>query len=292
VCSSDLLRFDFTQPKAIPREQLTQIENEINARVAEGAPVTWEVMDLEQAKKTGATALFGEKYPDRVRVVTMGTFSRELCGGTHLANTGQVGLCKVVGEESVAAGTRRITVLTGEKALEKIRHDEQMLVELAQLVKSPRVEDLPHRVSALVEEVRTLKQHLSKLNSQAAVGLVDELVAKAIDVDGVKIITHQIEEGDADLLRSHIDQLRRKVSPLAVLLATGGEGKVVLIAGLSKELVEKGVNAVEWVKAAAKIVGGGGGGRPDLAQAGGKHADKLPQALTEAVTYLRQKLAG
>jgi alanyl-tRNA synthetase len=287
---ADWLRFDFTQPKAISREQLTQIENEINARVAEGAPVTWEVMDLEQAKKTGATALFGEKYPDRVRVVTMGEFSRELCGGTHLANTGQVGLCKIVGEESVAAGTRRITALTGEKALEKIRHDEAMLVELAQLVKTARVEDLPHRVSALVEDVRTLKQQLSKLNTQAAAGLVDELVAKAIDVSGVKVITYQIEDGDADLLRSHIDQLRRKVSPLAVLLATGREGKVVLIAGLSKELVEKGLNAVDWVKAAAKIVGGGGGGRPDLAQAGGKDASKVPQALVEAATYLRQKL--
>ncbi|HTI50632.1 MAG TPA: alanine--tRNA ligase [Planctomycetaceae bacterium] len=289
---ADWLRFDFTQPKAIPREQLTVIENEINARIAEGAPVTWEVMDLEQAKKSGATALFGEKYPDRVRVVTMGDFSRELCGGTHLSNTGQVGLCKIVGEESVAAGTRRITALTGEKALEKIRHDESMLVELAQLVKAPRVEDLPHRVATLVEEVRTLKQNLSKLNTQAAVGLVDELVAKAVDVGGVKIITHQLEAGDADLLRSHIDQLRRKISPLAVLLASGADGKVLLIAGLSKELVERGLSAVDWVKASAKAVGGGGGGRPDLAQAGGKHADKLPQALSDAVEYLRQKLGA
>src|SRR5262249_45042436 len=156
---ADWLRFDFTQPKAIPREQLTQIENEVNARVAEGSPVTWEVMDLDVAKKAGATALFGEKYPDRVRVVTMGNFSRELCGGTHLANTGQVGLCKIIGEESVAAGTRRITALTGEKALEKVRHDEQMLVDPAQLVHAPRVEDLPQRVSALVEEVRTLRQN-------------------------------------------------------------------------------------------------------------------------------------
>jgi alanyl-tRNA synthetase len=289
---ADWLRFDFTQPRAIPRAQLTAIENEINARIAEGAPVTWEVMDLEQAKKSGATALFGEKYPDRVRVVTMGNFSRELCGGTHLSNTGQVGLCKIVGEESVAAGTRRITALTGEKALEKIRHDESMLAELAQLVKAPRVEDLPHRVAALVEEVRTLKQSLSKLNTQAAVGLVDELVAKAVDVGGVRIITHQFESGDADLLRSHIDQLRRKISPLAVLLASGADGKVLLIAGLSKELVERGLSAVDWVKASAKAVGGGGGGRPDLAQAGGKHADKLPQALSDAVDYLRQKLGA
>src|SRR5262249_23640976 len=200
----DWLRFDFTQPRAISREQLVEIENLINGRVAEGATVSSEIMSLDAAKKSGATALFGEKYPDRVRVVTMGGFSRELCGGTHLSNTGQVGLCKIIGEESVAAGTRRVTALTGERALEKVRHDEQMLVDLAQLVKAPRVEELPHRVSALVEEVRTLKQHLSKLSTQAAVGLVDELVASAIDIAGVKVIARQLEDQDADGLRSQI----------------------------------------------------------------------------------------
>ncbi|MSR56791.1 MAG: alanine--tRNA ligase [Planctomycetaceae bacterium] len=289
---ADSLRFDFTQPKAISREQLQVIETEINARIAEGAPVTWEVMDLAEAKKGGATALFGEKYPDRVRVVTMGSFSRELCGGTHLSNTGQVGLCKIVAEESVAAGTRRITALTGEKALEKIRHDEQTLLELAQLVKVPRVEDLPHRVSALIDELRTLKQLLHKLTDQAATGLVEELVAKAIEVGGVKIIAYQNDDWNSDQMRSQIDQLRRKVSPLAVILASGAEGKVTLIAGLGKELVEKKLSAVDWVKAAAKAVNGGGGGRPDLAQAGGKHPEKLPQALADAVEYLRGKLGS
>ncbi|MBI3864960.1 MAG: alanine--tRNA ligase [Planctomycetia bacterium] len=286
----DWLRFDFTQPRAISREQLVEIENRINARVAEGATVSAEVMDLEAARKSGATALFGEKYPDRVRVVSMGDFSRELCGGTHLSNTGQVGLCKIVGEESVAAGTRRITALTGGKALEKVRHDEQLLIELAQLVKAPRIEDLAQRVSSLVEEVRTLKQNLHKASAQAAVGLVDELIAKAVDVGGVKIIVHQAADWDADTMRAHIDQLRGKVSPLAVLFGSGGEGKVVLIAALSKELVEKGLSAGDWVKAAAKVVGGGGGGRPDLAQAGGKVPEKLPQALAEGLEFLRSKL--
>lgn len=286
----DWLRFDFTQPKAIPREQLVEIENEVNARIAEGATVSAAVMDLDAARKSGATALFGEKYPDRVRVVSMGDFSRELCGGTHLSNTGQVGLCKIVGEESVAAGTRRVTALTGSKALEKVRHDEQLLIEIAQLVKSPRVEDLPQRVSALVEEVRTLRQNVHKLSAQSAVGLVEELLEKAIDVSGVKVIIHQATGLDADAMRSHIDQLRRKVSPLAVLFGSAGDGKVLLIGGLSKELIERGLNAVDWIKAAAKAVGGGGGGRPDLAQAGGKHPDKLPQALTDAIEYLRGKL--
>jgi alanyl-tRNA synthetase len=220
----------------------------------------------------------------------MGDFSRELCGGTHLSNTGQVGLCKIIGEESVAAGTRRITALTGGKALEKVRHDEQLLVELAQTVKAPRVEDLPQRVSALVEEVRTLRQNLHKLSAQAAVGQVDELLGDAVDVAGLKIIVRQVEDWDADMMRSQIDELRRKVSPLAVLLGSATDGKVLLVAALSKDLVERGLSAGDWVKAAAKAVGGGGGGRPDLAQAGGKFPDKLPQAMTDAVEFLRGKL--
>jgi alanyl-tRNA synthetase len=286
----DLLRFDFTQPRAIPREQLVDIENEVNARVAEGAIISAELMDLDAARKSGATALFGEKYPDRVRVVSMGDFSRELCGGTHLNNTGQVGLCKIIGEESVAAGTRRITALTGGKALEKVRHDEQLLVEIAQLVKAPRVEELSQRVSAIVEEVRTLRQNLQKLSAQAAVGQVDEFVEKGVEVAGVKIIAQQVADWDADMMRSQIDELRRKISPLAVLFGSAADGKVLLVATLSKDLVERGLSAVDWIKAAAKAVGGGGGGRPDLAQAGGKFAEKLPQAMTDAVEYLRGKL--
>jgi alanyl-tRNA synthetase len=201
---NDQLRFDFTQPRPIPREQLIEIENEINRRVAEGAPVTWEVMDIDDAKKAGATALFGEKYPDRVRVVTMGGFSKELCGGTHLSNTGQVGLCKLVGEESVAAGTRRITALTGERALEKVRHDEELLVQLAQTVKAPRIEDLPQRVTALVEEVRDLRRNLAKLTERSAADIVGELVEKAVDVSGVKVIAHQADDLNADTMRSLI----------------------------------------------------------------------------------------
>ncbi|MBS0263861.1 MAG: alanine--tRNA ligase [Planctomycetes bacterium] len=288
----DTLRFDFSHPKAISREQLIEIENRMNARVAEGATVTAQIMDLDDAKKSGATALFGEKYPDRVRVVSMGEFSRELCGGTHLSNTGQVGLCKIVGEESVAAGTRRITALTGTKALEKVRHDEQLLVELAQIVKAPRVDELTQRVTSLVEEVRTLKQNLQKANAKAAVGLLDELLAKAVDVGGVKVVVHHGTDWDADTMRAHVDQLRAKVAPLAVLFGSGSEGKVLLISALSKELVDRGLSAVDWVKAAAKFVGGGGGGRPDLAQAGGKSPEKLAQALSEGLEFLKGKLSA
>jgi alanyl-tRNA synthetase len=213
-----------------------------------------------------------------------------LCGGTHLSNTGQVGLCKLVSEESVAAGTRRITALTGVRALQKIREDEQLLLNLAQQVKAPRVEDLPQRVEALLEELKTLKRELSKHTAQAAAGLVDELVANALDIGGIKVITHRCDEWDADSMRAQIDQLRRKASPLAVLLAAGGEGKVLLVASVGKELIDRGISAVDWVKASAKAVGGGGGGRPDLAQAGGKKPEAIPQSLADAVEYLRGRL--
>ena len=287
---ADILRFDFTQPRPIAPAELVQIEDEINARIAEGATVTSQVMDLDDARKSGATALFGEKYPDRVRVVSMGDFSRELCGGTHLTTTGQVGFCKVISEESVAAGTRRITALTGAKALDKVRRDEMLLQDLARVVKAPRTEDLAQRIAALVDEVRSLKQELAKKTSASAAGTIDDLVKQAVDVGGVKIIAHHAPDLDADAMRTHIDQLRRKVSPLAVMLGSGSDGKVLLTAGLSKELVERGLSAVDWVKAAAKVVGGGGGGRPDLAQAGGKLPEKLPEALETGVNYLRTRL--
>jgi len=287
----DHLRFDFTQPKPLTQEQLDEIEERINSRIIEAATVTCEVMDLEAAKKAGATALFGEKYPDRVRVVTMGDFSKELCGGTHLSNTGQIGLCKIIGEESVAKGVRRISALTGPKALRKIREEEALLRNVAALLKSPRIEDIPQRVTALQEEVKTLKRDLAKQATQSAAGTVESLLEQAEKIGDVTVVTQVIENADAEALRTLIDQVRRKAAPSAVLLASGSEGKVTLIAGLTPDLVKRGLNASDWVKAAAKLVGGGGGGRPDLAQAGGKDPAKLPESIAAAKEFARGKLA-
>ncbi len=286
----DTLRFDFTQPKPITDEQLTEIENIINTKVASGAPVTCEVMDQEAAKKAGATALFGEKYPDRVRVVTMGDFSKELCGGTHLTSTGQVGLCKVIAEESVAKGVRRITAYTGPKALQKVRDDEQLLHEVAVALKVSRVEDAPQRVNALLEELRELKRELQKQSSQSAAGLVDTLLAAATKAGETTVVTSLVDNADADTIRGLIDQIRRKSPSAAVLLGSVSDGKVILIAGVTPDLVEKKISASDWVKAAAKAVGGGGGGRPDIAQAGGKTPENLPQSIADGKTYLLQKL--
>ncbi|MDB5388545.1 MAG: alanyl-tRNA synthetase [Planctomycetaceae bacterium] len=290
LVQEDILRFDFTQPKPITDDQLTKIEDIINEKVALGAPVTCEVMDQEAAKKAGATALFGEKYPDRVRVVTMGDFSKELCGGTHLTSTGQVGFCKVVSEESVSKGVRRVTAYTGPKAMRKIREDENLLKEVALAVKAPRLEDAPQRVNAMLEELRELKRELQKQSSQSAANLVETLFAEATKVGDTSVIAALVENFDTDAIRSLIDQLRRKTQSAAVLIGSVSDGKVILIAGLSQDLIAKKVNASDWVKAAAKAVGGGGGGRPDLAQAGGKTPENLPQAIADGKSYILGKL--
>jgi alanyl-tRNA synthetase len=291
LVQEDILRFDFTQPKPITDQQMTEIEDIINEKVALGAPVTCEIMDQEAAKKAGATALFGEKYPDKVRVVTMGDFSKELCGGTHLSSTGQVGLCKLISEESVSKGVRRVTAYTGPKAMQKIRDDENLLKEVAIAVKAPRLEDAPQRVNAMLEELRAAKQELQKQSSQSAASLVETLLTEASKVGETTVVTAVIENGDTDAIRSLIDQIRRKSQSVAVLIGSVSEGKVILIAGLSPDLIAKKLNASDWVKAAAKAVGGGGGGRPDLAQAGGKSPENLPQAIADGKAYLLAKLA-
>jgi len=286
----DWLRFDFTHHSALSPEDLAAIEDETNARILEGAAVRWENMPLADARQAGAIMLFGEKYPDVVRMVSMGTFSRELCGGTHLENTAQVGLLKIVGEESVAAGTRRITALTGLAALEHIRRRETALGEAAAALRC-RPEELPERIGNLANEIRQLKKQLAAGGAASGV-TVDQLLDKGVKLGEVNVIAAEAPGATPDAMRGLIDQLRRKAAPVAVMLgARGEEGKVTLIAGLSRELVERGLDAVQWIRPTAKVVGGGGGGRKDMAQAGGKLPDKLPEALEAAREEINKMLA-
>jgi len=285
----DLLRFDFSHPAAVTAEQLAEIETEVNMKAIEAAPITWRNMPLADARSVGAMMLFGEKYPDVVRVVAVGDFSKELCGGTHLDNSGQVGLFKIVGEESVAAGTRRITALTGPAALEHVRRHERTLSEAAAVLKVP-LDEVPRRVEALAKEIRQLKKRVAA-GAKAEGASADALLAQAGDIGGVKVVVAEVPQATPQVMRELIDQVRRKAAPVAVLLASRqDEGKVTLIAGLSRDLVARGLDAVRWVKQAAAIVDGGGGGRPDLAQAGGKDAEKLPQALETAWRAIREFL--
>ncbi len=289
---NDSLRFDFAHNRALTKAEIEQVEDIINTRIAEGASITTAVMDLDEAKKLGAMALFGEKYPDRVRVVTMGDYSLEFCGGTHLSNTGQVGLCKIISEEPVAKGVRRIVALTGQQALQKIRQTEELLSELVILMKTPQPQDLPRRIETLQNELREAKRELAKQTLQSVSGQVEELIDAAEVVDGVKIITHIPQGATREALRDFADQLRTKGGPAAILLGCEIEGKVALLAAVSKELIKQGVTANDCIKAAAKAVGGGGGGRPDLAEAGGKDPAGLPAAMQAAQEYYREKLQG
>ncbi len=285
----DYLRFDFTHPVALTEEEIRRIEDLVNERIMQGAPIRWEYMPLEEARRRGAIALFGEKYGDVVRVVSMGDFSRELCGGTHLDSTGQVGFFKIIAEESVGAGTRRIVALTGKKALEYVRDRERQLLDVAQTLKAPPGE-LNRRVHGLLEEVRELKKRLARRQTAGAALSIDEALAQAERVGDIRIVAREVPDATPEEMRQQIDLFRRKGSPIAVLLATRSDGKVTIVAGLSRDLVERGLSASEWVKAVAKLVGGGGGGRPDMAQAGGKQPERLPEALKQAVELVKQQL--
>jgi alanyl-tRNA synthetase len=287
----DRLRFDFANPEAVGRERLRAIEDAVNEKVLSAAPVSWSLMPIEQAKAQGAMALFGEKYPDIVRVVQMGDFSRELCGGTHLDSVGQVGLFKIIGEESVATGVRRITALTGKASIDLIRQEEEILGELAATLRVPPGQ-VGQRVASLLEEVKALKKQAGERRAEKTPAVTaDDLLAGARTIGGATVVVQAVGSATADEMRQLIDVLRRKrESRLAVLLASSADGKVQLVAGLSKDLIEAGLHAGNWLKEVAPIVGGGGGGRPDLAQAGGKSPEQVPAALEKAVQTISMRL--
>jgi alanyl-tRNA synthetase len=284
----DWLRFDFSNPSAVTAEQLAEIERDVNQRILAGDPIQWRTLPLSEARSQGAMMLFGEKYPDVVRMVSMGAFSKELCGGTHLDNTAQVGLFKITREESVAAGVRRIEAVTGIKALEQVRQQEAVLRELSAALRVPPSE-LPKRVDSLQKELRDLRKLAT--TTKPADQSIDQLFAEAEDVGGAKLIVAELRGTNPQTMRQQIDQLRRKNVPIAVFLATREGDKVQLVAGISRELEKQGANANEWIREPAALVGGSGGGRPDMAQAGGKHPDKLEQALVMARELGRKLVA-
>jgi alanyl-tRNA synthetase len=284
---ADLLRFDFSHSSAVGHDVLGQIEAMVNEQTLAAVPVSARLLPLAEARHAGAMMLFGEKYPDVVRMVQMGDVSRELCGGTHVANTGQIGMVRITAEESVSAGTRRVTAVTGLRAVERCRQAEAAVAESAAALKVPAAE-VPARLAALVKELKELKKGRGPTGGA---GLsVDELLAKATEVSGTKIVVADARGSDADAMRQCIDQLRRKASPIAVFLGVGAADKVTLVAGISRELEARGLSAGAWIKDAATIVGGRGGGRADLAQAGGKLVDKLPEALARALSDIEAML--
>lgn len=288
----DTLRFDFAHKRALTPDELRKVEDIINACIAKGAPVNTELLPIEAARKRGAMALFGEKYPDEVRVVSMGDFSVELCGGTHLTNTGQVGLCRITSEEPVAKGVRRITAITGPRALQKGRETDELVATLQKLLKATQPGDLVTRVEAMQAEIRSLNKQIAELTSASVTDAIGDLVAGGEVVGGVRIVARRLDGVSREALRDFVDQLREKHSPIAVVLGAEIDGKVALISAVSKPLVkERKLHAGEAVKVAAMVAGGSGGGRPDMAEAGAKLVEQLDAAVAAGAAHFRSLLS-
>ena len=348
----DFLRFDFSYMDPVEDDKLLAIEQMANERVSASEPIKAEIVPLDTARTAGAMMLFGEKYPDPCRMVSMGEFSKELCGGIHLTNTSEVGLLEITSESNVAAGVRRVEAVTGKRA-EKYRQEIDAIVdrvcktldiapgqmtdgiqtliknvkglrkqvssgntkqtELESIVRDANAQSLDYlgkrtalrdaaraintdifqvesRVSGMLAEIEDLKKQLETLSSAGGIS-ADDLIAGSKEVRGVKVIASEIPGGNPNLMRQTIDQIRKKSSPCAVFLGTSqGEGKVMLVAGVSKDLVDKGISAGDWIKKVAPVVGGGGGGKPDMAQAGGKQPEKLPDAMLAAISEMQEMI--
>jgi len=277
LVAPDHLRFDFSHGASVKDSEVEEVEGLVNEQVQANIVVSPSEMDLQEALRTGAMALFGEKYGDRVRVIRIGDFSTELCGGTHLDATGQIGLFKVTDEGAVASGVRRIEAVTGEHALAHVGREEAALRESAGLLKIAPLE-LPRRLAALLDDQKRLEKQIAQLETKLARSQAQDLVAAAKQVAGVPVLAARLDGLDPDGLRAVVDTLRDRLPSGIILLGSAVDGKVSLVAAVSKDLMKR-FPAGRLVQEIAKMVGGGGGGRPDLAQAGGKDAAKLDEAL-------------
>ncbi|HUW57055.1 MAG TPA: alanine--tRNA ligase-related protein, partial [Planctomycetota bacterium] len=290
LVAPDHLRFDFHHFEAPTRQQLEAIETRVNERILENLPVVREEMSIDAARSTGAKALFGEKYGDVVRVVSAGDFSKELCGGIHCERTGDIGQFKITGEESVAAGIRRITAVTGRFALRHWNELEDRLREVADELKAP-VTDVVLRAKAAVRELKSLRKDLEKLRSGERSTQVGELLTAAHEVAGIKVVTGSLEGLSVNELRSAVDVIKGSGESAAVLASVTGE-KVALIAYAGPKAREKGLDAGKLIKEVARVVKGGGGGRAELAQAGGTDVSKTREALDLAEKLIVARLTG
>ncbi|SFP43602.1 alanyl-tRNA synthetase [Butyrivibrio proteoclasticus] len=285
----DKTRFDFSYHQAMTAEEIKKVEDIVNAKILEALPVVTKEMTLEEAKKTGAMALFGEKYGDTVRVVNMGDFSIELCGGTHVSNTSHIGLFKIVAESGVAAGVRRIEALTGSNARDYYLNVEQTLNASAKLVKA-NASDLAEHIKKLQDELKALRSENESLKSKEAQAALGDVTDQVKEVAGVKLLATSVKGVDMNGLRDLGDQMKTKLGEGVVVLISETDGKVNLITMATDEAIAKGAHAGNLIKAIAPIVGGGGGGRPNMAQAGGKNPAGIKDALTEAEKVLANQI--
>ena len=283
------LRFDFAHFQAMTPEEIAETEALVNKEIQAALPVTTQIMGIEEAKKTGAMALFGEKYGDEVRVVSMGDFSVELCGGTHVANTANITLFKIVSEAGVAAGVRRIEALTGNNVIEYYRQMEENLHTIAKTLKTSPAE-ITEKITHLQKEVKELQSENESLKNKMAQDSLGNVMDQVVEVKGVKVLASAVDGVDMNGLRDLGDQLKEKLGEGVVVLASAKDGKVSLLAMATQGAMDKGAHAGNLIKAAAAIVGGGGGGRPNMAQAGGKNPDKIPEAIAKVAELVEGQL--
>jgi alanyl-tRNA synthetase len=289
LCDSDKLRFDFSHFEAMTAQEVHDVEQMVNDEIRRNHARDTELMDIEDAKEKGAMALFGEKYDDEVRVVTLGDFSTELCGGVHVERTGDIGLLKIISESGIAAGVRRIEAVTATGALAYINEQGACLAKVAGLVKTD-IAGVDIKVEQLIARSKVLEKEINQLKQELAAQAGSDLMGSAIDINGVKVLIADLNGVETKALRGMVDELKNKMQSGIIMLATANEGKVGLIAGVTKDLIGK-VKAGELVNMVAQQVGGKGGGRPDMAQAGGSQPENITDALASVQPWLAEKLS-
>ncbi|CEO07741.1 alanyl-tRNA ligase [[Clostridium] sordellii] len=289
LVTPERLRFDVTHFEAISKDELKVIEEKVNDMIFEALDITCENMSMTDASNKGATALFGEKYGDEVRVVSMGEYSIELCGGTHLTNTSQIGMFKILSEGGVAAGVRRIEAITGKEVYYFLNNKQNLINEVCTTVKA-KEDNLVARVGHLLDETKSLAKELNEVKAKMSLQSADSILDSKVDINGVNIVTSKFEDMDMDTLRNTADTLRDKLSSGVVVLANVAGGKINFVATATKDVVEKGVHAGNIVKEVAQIAGGKGGGRPNMAQAGAPDVNKVDEALNHAKDVLKSQV--
>ena len=284
------LRFDFSHFESMTAEELAQVEEKVNNAILEALPITVRELPIDEAKKLGAEAQFGEKYGDVVRVVAMGDYSVEFCGGTHLTNTANAGLFKLISESGVAAGTRRIEAVTGEGVLKYIAQKDELIAKTATALKANNVNEIDKKAEQTVSELKDSKKKIEAMNAKMASGKLDDVLKNAVNINGINIVTGQVDGLSGNDLRTLGDNIKEKIGTGIAVLASNTDGKIAFLATATKDAVKQGVHAGMVIKNITQIAGGSGGGKPDMAQGGGKDAAKIADALQAAVDVVRSQL--
>jgi len=290
LVAPDRLRFDFTHYAPLTPGEIRKVEQEVNEQIWQDIHVKTHIMELDQALESGAVALFGEKYMDQVRVVEVPGYSKELCGGTHVPSTGTIGIFKIVSQESVASGVRRLEAITGPAALERFRAGEELLDFVQSEYKIPR-QDIPSTLERLQLQIKELQRQVGDLRVQTARSGIDQILAKTREVAGIKVLAHEVPEMDRASIRALADEIRQKLGSGIVILGTPQDGKVALVCMVTAD-VSRRIPAGRIIKAIAPLVGGAGGGKPELAEAGGKDPSKLADAISRSYSIIESILGA